>query len=331
MSQIPTFESTIFDADLQDSADDRIPTRRQKEEREDDDEVVGKGKEDFAKQMADEPDDDEIDSGENDTSDDADGDDEIPSHGAAGRRPDILARGFNVGLSMEDMNGYRSAADLEKAIAFIEKRGAAGGPPKPEPKAEPDPDEYVPLKLKLGDEFGDQEKGAFEQIVKHVNESLAKLHGNTKAIRGELGGARSAAQRAEALHTQQLLDSWFGGREYQGYFGEKPMDQLEDDSSEQKRRVDVLNEMRRVKAGYQATGEPAPPIRKIFERSVRAIYGDKFAKPAPGKGQVLPKKADGRNVSQPRPTAKSYQPRSGREAAIAGVKKFMKERGIKLN
>lgn len=219
-----------------------------------------------------------------------------------GPSDEVLSRAVLAGIPLAEARQFASDDSLLRVVGAI--HDAAGTGDEPDGKAgeeaeekdpfadlpELDPEEYDPKLIKTFE--------AMKSALKSQNETI-------KGFRQQQEESAQAANEAAARDVEQWFDKQVEslGEEFTEALGEGAMSALDRGSSQYAKRDEIASRMAIILAGYQATGQQAPPREDVFNEAARLVLHDQFVS------------------ARERKLAKDLESRAGQHIARPGGKK----------
>ena len=229
----------------------------------------------------------------------------------------LTERATAVGLDEEDIKKLGSVEALERTILILEARQKTEAEEVKEVQEEPED-----TKTDFAD-VPDELRPALEQITKAYEERIKALESQLGQYNEYVGNQAEKAYKSE-------FDGFVGnlGSDYESLFGTGSTENLRNGSTELSNRVQVLEEMNTLAAGYEATGREVPDEQSLFNKALSSVFGDELMsiKQASRESQI----AERRSKFVGRPSQRHGKQKSPEAAAIASVRQYMEEAGIGL-
>ena len=229
----------------------------------------------------------------------------------------LTERATAVGLDEEDIKKLGSVEALERTILILEARQKTEAEEVKEVQEEPED-----TKTDFAD-VPDELRPALEQITKAYEERI-------KALESQLGQYNEYVDNQAEKAYKSEFDGFVGnlGPDYESLFGTGSTENLRNGSTELSNRVQVLEEMNTLAAGYEATGREVPDEQSLFNKALSSVFGDELMsiKQASRESQI----AERRSKFVGRPSQRHGKQKSPEAAAIASVRQYMEEAGIGL-
>jgi len=235
--------------------------------------------------------------------------------------PALLEQAQELGIEEEEAREL--GPSLKRTVALMERQFAKVGRERqqaPPPEQQRTTPERKKFELKLNKDLMDPEvAAALEAMHAHYEETVAGLQTKLDGVEG--------FHRAKAHEEfSQQFDTWIDelGDGYKPVFGKGRGDQVS--KREQKARVEVIQEMDALAAGYNQTGRKVPGAKTLFERAVRQLHGDKAETVVRRRVSQQLRDRQGQYVA--RPSHRKTNQLRGEALAIANLTNRMRERGL---
>jgi hypothetical protein len=216
----------------------------------------------------------------------------------AGPSEDALIQALTVGIPISDAKAFSSDESLLRAVNAVRDAAAAvdsedGGDEGSQEAEDPlagfpelDPEEYDPNVIKAFE--------ATKALIKTQHETIQELRS---------GQQESAAQstQAAARDVEQWFDSQVAGLgdDFKETLGEGATSALTPGSPQQVKRDQIASRMATMLAGYNATGQQAPPREEVFQEAARLVLHDEFAAARERKLAKELEKRAGQHIQRP--------------------------------
>lgn len=187
---------------------------------------------------------------------------------------EALSRAVLVGIPLAEARKFTSDESLLSVVDSIyrastageDAEGGAAETEETDPFAdlpELDPDEYDPKVIKTFE--------AMKAALKSQNETI-------KEFRQSQEESARVANESAAREVEQWFDKQVEslGEEFTEALGTGAMSALERGSSQYAKRDEIASRMAIILAGYQATGQQAPPREDVFNEAARLVLHDQF-------------------------------------------------------
>lgn len=189
--------------------------------------------------------------------------DEKPEVAEKQALPDeLVGRAKEAGLSDEDIESF-SSDQLEKVLSLV-KTETGDQQQTDKPKSDYNSEEF---KVELDPDIYDPD------ICKAINSTAEQING----LKTKLNEVTSALAAQSELSFEKDFESMIAtlGDEFSDTLGKGDLEAIGSDSEHFKNRCKVIDEMNAIATGYTQTGKKVPSQKKLFERAVNSVFGDK--------------------------------------------------------
>lgn len=245
---------------------------------------------------------------------------------------DILQRARSVGFTDTEAKGFQNQESLESALTAMDRRFVAGIPTplKPDDNGRPATpavpsliQKLDPVDLGLKSEDVDEHViSAFDKLNTHLSEKLGEM----AAVVGDLITQRKTEKRQSAI---QRFDNKVAalGDEWKDVFGKGASEtDFHPSSKEFQNRDRLFRTAEALPLAYQDRNMPGISEDEIFQRALRAEFGDRIAGTERAKIAKTVKRRSGQVINKPKKTRKREV--KGIALAKRNVARLLKEKGL---
>jgi len=206
---------------------------------------------------------------------------------------EALTRAILAGIPLSEARAFPSEESLLRVADAVLKASAEPGQEADEEVADPfadfpelDPEEYGPNVIKAFE--------AMKSALKAQNETINEF-------RRQQAESVEAAQVAASRDVEQWFDRQVEGlgEDFAEVLGTGGFSSLEPGSSQRAKRDQIASRMAITLAGYQATGQVAPPREEVFQEAARIVLQQEFAEARERKLSKDLEKRAGQHIARP--------------------------------
>lgn len=237
-----------------------------------------------------------------------------PSTAPAGVDATLAARAKAVGLTDQHMQDF--GADLEGIISRREARLQAQANTQATTQTNAQPN--TPANAQPNDFAATLQALEQEGFDPKLVTALKTLH-TTQAT--QVGKLTEQLREVNLQKLEMEMDAAFASSDdtIRSIIGEGPTGSLNPDSTNYQARAELILEMNRMQAGYEAVGERVPPIRELLPRAAYSLFHQRISKTATQKVVEKVRDTRTRHFTQPPAARQTPPPKTGDARALATI------------
>lgn len=251
----------------------------------------------------------------------------------------LLSEAEEAGLTREQATALAKGGHLEDVVEAFTRKVAKVGMAEVSGKGEDEPEKQEPPEPKPApDEAAKAAKVDFEKLVEagydaeivNALKAVSSAHeAEVKQLRERLEEFQTSTQQANAEAYAAEFDGRIEelGKEWEETFGKGDGNKLNRDGDTFKNRVKLNEAMAQIEIGRERMQLPEVDEAELFKRALRMEFGDKIEGQARKKLSGQLRNQRGRVTSRPA-RHKGKPAESADEAALAGIKATMTDRGL---
>jgi len=193
---------------------------------------------------------------------------------------DALSAAVIAGIPLAEARSFASEDALLRVVdtirSTVESQIAAAGTGKETKEAEEEEKEDPLANLpELDPELAPEIRQTFDVL----KDMVRKQQETIKSFQTQQEQTATASQQAAAQELQQWFDTQVDnlGEDFAEALGKGAMSTLSRGSSQYAKRDQIANQMAVLLAGYQASGQQAPPREQVFDTAAKLVLMDQFA------------------------------------------------------